>query len=88
MLGRPKLGTHRMVTVATRVEPDELQRLRQLANECGLSVCAYVRELVRRELTRADRNIDSHSDRIDGSAAPLDYATPRARAKLTTIRSI
>ena len=37
MHGRPKLGKHRMVTVATRVEPDELQKLRDLAEECGIS---------------------------------------------------
>jgi hypothetical protein len=72
MLGRPKLGTHRMVTVATRVEPAELQRLRQLANECGLSVCAYMRELVRLELTRADRNAALYRDPINGNAARID----------------
>ena len=71
MLGRPKLGTHRMVTVATRVEPTELQRLRQLANECGLSVCAYVRELVRLELTRAERNADLYRDPINDTARSI-----------------
>ena len=72
MLGRPKLGTHRMVTVATRVEPDELQRLRQLANECGLSVCAYVRELVRRELNRADRNSEHRAVPVNGGSKTFD----------------
>jgi hypothetical protein len=57
-----------MVTVATRVEPMESQRLRQLANDCGLSVCAYVRELVRRELNRADRNADLQETSISGRA--------------------
>ena len=56
MHGRPKLGKHRMVTVATRVEPDELQKLRQLAEECDMSLCAYMRELVRLEIGRAERS--------------------------------
>lgn len=55
MHGRPKLGKQRMITVATRVEPDEVQRLRELAEECGLSLCGYMRELIRRELGRAER---------------------------------
>jgi len=55
MHGRPKLGKHRMVTVATRVEPEEVQRLRDLAAECGMSLCGYMRELIRQELIRADR---------------------------------
>ena len=55
MHGRPKLGKHRMVTVATRVEPNEVQRLRDLASECGMSLCGYMRELIRQELIRADR---------------------------------
>jgi hypothetical protein len=66
MLGRPKLGRHRMVTVATRVEPDESQRLRQLANECGLSVCAYMRELVRRELSRAGGKVEGLGATVNG----------------------
>ncbi len=60
MYGRPMLGKHRMVTVATRIEPDELGRLKQLARECGLSVCGYLRDLVRLELARADRAADSN----------------------------
>ena len=55
MYGRPMLGKHRMVTVATRIEPDELGHLKRLAQECGLSVCGYLRDLVRLELARADR---------------------------------
>ena len=55
MSGRPKLGKQRMVTVATRVEPEEVQKLRNLADECGMSLCGYMRELVRLELGRADR---------------------------------
>ncbi len=55
MHGRPKLGKHRMVTVATRVEPDEVQRLRELADDCGMSLCGYMRELIRQELGRANR---------------------------------
>jgi hypothetical protein len=55
MHGRPKLGKHRMVTVATCVEPDEVQMLRRLADECGMSLCGYMRELIRLELGRARR---------------------------------
>jgi len=55
MYGRPMLGKQRMVTVATRVEPDELQQVKELARECGISVCAYLRDLVRLELARAQR---------------------------------
>jgi len=66
MHGRPKLGKHRMVTVATRVEPDEVQRLRSLADECGMSLCGYMRELIRRELSRADR---SEEARVENSSA-------------------
>ncbi len=55
MHGRPKLGKERMVTVATRVEPSEVQKLKSLADECGMSLCGYMRELVRTELCRADR---------------------------------
>ena len=55
MHGRPMLGKHRMVTVATRVEPQEVERLKELASECGLSVCAYMRDMIRLELGRANR---------------------------------
>ena len=55
MHGRPKLGKHRMVTVATRVEPDEVQQLKTLADECDMSLCGYMRELIRLELVRARR---------------------------------
>jgi len=72
MLGRPKLGTHRMVTVATRVEPGEVQKLRDLANECGLSICAYMRELVRLELNRAERTTDPHGRSANGNGASID----------------
>ena len=71
MLGRPKLGTHRMVTVATRVEPDELQRLRQLASECSMSVCAYMRELVRLELSRAGGDANLYHGRLNGNHQPI-----------------
>ena len=75
MLGRPKLGRHRMVTVASRIEPDESQRLRQLAAECNLSVCAYVRELIRLELSRAGRDADLyHGSSANGGAKPIDIA--------------
>jgi hypothetical protein len=73
MHGRPKLGKHRMVTVATRVEPNEVQRLRDLAEECGMSVCGYMRELIRQELTRADRAEETHTQNVaterNGSAS-------------------
>lgn len=56
MHGRPMLGKHRMVTVATRIEPHEVDKLKVLAGECQLSVCAYLRDLIRMELGRADRS--------------------------------
>jgi len=68
-----------MVTVATRVEPAEVQKLRQLANECGLSVCAYMRELVRLELGRAARNTHLQRDSINGNAGLIDCAQQPAR---------
>ena len=58
MSGRPMLGNDKMVTVATRVEPDELQVLKNLATECGLSLCAYLREMIRQELNRAQRGTE------------------------------
>ena len=67
MHGRPKLGKHRMVTVATRVEPDEVQKLRSLADECGMSLCGYMRELIRVELVRAARNAESRGEAALGS---------------------
>jgi hypothetical protein len=72
MYGRPMLGKHRMVTVATRIEPDELQQLKTLAQECGLSVCGYLRDLVRMELARAERTADS------GRQAPTPGVTAAA----------
>ena len=80
MLGRPKLGTHRMVTVATRVEPGEVQKLRDLATECGLSVCAYMRELVRLELNRAERTTDLHGRGLNGSAGSIEPIHQAARS--------
>ncbi len=59
MHGRPMLGKHRMVTVATRIEPQEVERLKELAAECDISVCAYLRDLIRMELGRADRAVES-----------------------------
>ena len=59
MHGRPKLGKYRMVTVATRVEPNEVESLKQLAQECDMSVCGYLRELIRKELNRAERSSES-----------------------------
>lgn len=55
MHGRPMLGKHRMVTVATRIEPQEVEKLKELASECGISVCAYLRDLIRLEIGRARR---------------------------------
>ena len=55
MHGRPMLGKHRMVTVATRIEPQEVDRLKELAAECDMSVCAYLRDLIRLEIGRAGR---------------------------------
>jgi len=69
MHGRPKLGKHRMVTVATRVEPDEVQRLRDLADDCGMSLCGYMRELIRQELSRANRENEAQ---YEGSPAAVN----------------
>jgi hypothetical protein len=60
MYGRPMLGNQRMVTVATRIEPDELSQLKTLAQECGLSVCGYLRDLIRLELARAGRSAENN----------------------------
>jgi len=72
MHGRPKLGKHRMVTVATRIEPDEVQGLRELADDCGMSLCGYMRELIRQELGRANREIEAMHEgspaAVNGSA--------------------
>ncbi len=51
--GRPPIGKTRMVTIGVRVEPGERERLQELAAEKGLSLCAYLRELIRRELDTA-----------------------------------
>lgn len=52
--GRPTLGKTRMVTVGIRIEPHERERLEALAAECNMSLCAYLREVARREIARAD----------------------------------
>lgn len=52
--GRPPIGKTRMVTVGVRVEPGERERLQELAAQRGLSLCAYLRELVRRELAATE----------------------------------
>lgn len=78
MHGRPMLGKHRMVTVATRIEPQEVDKLKTLAAECGLSVCAYLRDLVRLELGRAERvdELAAAQPRqgLNGGSAPYDLA--------------
>ena len=79
MHGRPMLGKHRMVTVATRVEPQEVERLKELASECGLSVCAYMRDMIRLELGRANRaearaNGDLRES-LNGDAPKLELAS-------------
>ena len=82
MHGRPKLGKHRMVTVATRIEPQEIDTLKELAAECDLSVCGYLRDLIRLEIGRANRgaktadgaklnNGSSHTGLKVGAAATL-----------------
>lgn len=71
MHGRPKLGKYRMVTVATRVEPNEVEQLKKLAQECNMSLCGYLRELIRKELNRAERTVESGSG---GSADSLSAA--------------
>lgn len=55
MNGRPKIGNDRMVTIGVRVEPQERKRLEELAGECDMSLCGYLRELVRMEIARAAR---------------------------------
>lgn len=80
MHGRPMLGKHRMVTVATRIEPEELQTLKRLAAECGLSVCGYLRDLVRLELTRAERVANRNDVTGPGRLAPIsNFATERVQ---------
>jgi len=79
MHGRPMLGKHRMVTVATRVEPQEVERLKELASECGLSVCAYMRDMIRLELGRANRAEaranGEHRESLNGDAPKLELAS-------------
>jgi hypothetical protein len=72
MYGRPMLGKQKMVTVATRIEPDELQKLKQLAGECGISVCAYLRDLIRLEIVRAERAMDQQSIAHVTVSKPVD----------------
>ena len=79
MHGRPMLGKHRMVTVATRVEPQEVERLKELASECGLSVCAYLRDMIRLELGRANRAEaranGEYLESLNGGAPKLELAS-------------
>ena len=56
MNGRPIIGSNRMVTIGVRVEPAERERLEELAQECGISLCAYIRDMIRLELARAARH--------------------------------
>lgn len=78
MHGRPMLGKHRMVTVATRIEPQEVGKLKELAAECDISVCAYLRDLIRLELGRADRAKELAGDEprqgLNGGAQSYDIA--------------
>ena len=78
MHGRPMLGKHRMVTVATRIEPQEIEKLKTLAGECGLSVCAYLRDLIRLELGRAERVDELAAAKaqqgLNGGSAAYDIA--------------
>jgi predicted HicB family RNase H-like nuclease len=48
--GRPPLGRTRMVTIGIRVEPAEREQLEARASEQGVSLCAYLRDVIRREL--------------------------------------
>ena len=78
MHGRPMLGKHRMVTVATRIEPQEVDRLKELAAECDLSVCAYLRDLIRLEIGRAGRAEElagaEQTERQNGDRPAFDIA--------------
>jgi hypothetical protein len=67
-----------MVTVATRIEPQEIEKLKELSEECGISVCAYLRDLIRLELGRAER-IDqlvapANNKGMNGDSAAFDIA--------------
>jgi len=73
MYGRPMLGNQRMVTVATRIEPDELVKLKQLAAECDASLCAYLRDLIRLELTRAKSTIHADQKPVNGDSSVVDW---------------
>jgi len=78
MHGRPMLGKHRMVTVATRIEPQEIDKLKELAAEANLSVCAYLRDLIRLELGRAGRAEERAEReigrRVNGDSRTYDIA--------------
>lgn len=52
--GRPTLRDARMVTVGVRVEPQERDLLKMIAEESGQSLCAFVRDVLRRKVI-ADR---------------------------------
>ena len=51
--GRPPLGNTGMVTVGVRLEPHERALLQQWAAEAGVSLCAFMRQLVRQQLGAA-----------------------------------
>ncbi len=50
--GRPPLGRTRMITVGVRLEPAERDNLVEMARSEGDSLCAFLRNVVRRELAR------------------------------------
>ena len=52
--GRPPLGRTRMVTIGIRVEPTEREQLEALAAARGVSLCGYLRDLIRGELAADD----------------------------------
>lgn len=48
--GRPPLGDAGMVTVGVRVEPHERDLLQTLAEQSGQTLCAFVRDVLRRKV--------------------------------------
>lgn len=52
--GRPPLGRTRMVTIGIRVEPTEREQLEAMAVAQGKSLCGFLRDLIRREMSADD----------------------------------
>ena len=48
--GRPPLGDSGMVTIGVRLEPHERDLLKTMAEESGQTLCAFVRDMLRRKV--------------------------------------